>query len=197
LLALIVFPLAVGLGAVAPTVVRLLFDERWAPVAPMLVLLSALSVTRPVGWTIVSYLMALKLTRTVLWLELFKVAVLLGFIFTIGRLSPVWTCAAVGVAFGAHMLACLWVVQRVDGVQLSSSLMSLMPAFFACAPLVVAVLGVRWLLGGFGLEHALLALTLETLAGVLAYIGAALLFARRPSEELVQRLRDAMVRATG
>jgi PST family polysaccharide transporter len=197
LLSLIVFPLAVGLGAVAPTLVHVLFDERWAPVAPMLVLLSALSVTRPVGWTVASYLQARQLPRSVLWLELFKLMSLLAFVFTLGRLSPVWTCAAVGIAFATHMLACLWVVQRVDGVGLPRLLMTLFPALFACAPLVAGVLGVRWLSVRLGQAPSVGLLALETLAGAVAYLAAALLFARRPSEELLHRLRVAMVRATG
>jgi lipopolysaccharide exporter len=187
LLSLIVFPLAVGLGAVAPTLVHVLFDERWAPVAPMLVLLSALSVTRPVGWTVASYLQARQLPRSVLWLELFKLASLLGFVFTIGRLSPVWTCAAVGIAFGAHMLACLWVVERVDGVPLVSLLTTLVPALFACAPLAAAVLGVRWLAHRLGFAASVSLLVLEMLGGAIGYVAAAMLFARRPSEELSGR----------
>jgi PST family polysaccharide transporter len=197
LLSLIVFPLAVGLGAIAPTLVHVLFDERWAPVAPMLVLLSALSITRPVGWTVASYLQARQLPRSVLWLELFKLGSLLGFVFTIGRLSPVWTSAAVGIAFAAHTLACLWVVQRVDGMTLASLLTSIVPALVACIPLVAAVFGVRWLASSLGYAVSIPLLLVEMLAGAIGYVGAALLFARRPSEELLHRLRDAMARATG
>jgi lipopolysaccharide exporter len=96
LLGLVVFPLAVGLGAVAPTLVSVLFDQRWRSIGPMLVLLSALSVTRPVGWTVASYLQALRRPGLILWLELLKLVCLMGGIVTFGRLSPLWTCGAVG-----------------------------------------------------------------------------------------------------
>src|SRR6185436_9384045 len=76
LLSLSVFPLAIGLGAVAPTLVRAVFDARWRPLAPMLVLLSALSVTRPIGWMVASYLQALHRPRLITWLEAFKVVIL-------------------------------------------------------------------------------------------------------------------------
>src|SRR6185503_11117155 len=65
LLSLVVFPLAVGLGAVAPTLVATIFDARWRPLAPMLVLLSALSVARPLGWAVASYLQAQQLPRRI------------------------------------------------------------------------------------------------------------------------------------
>ncbi|HTM44850.1 MAG TPA: oligosaccharide flippase family protein, partial [Polyangiaceae bacterium] len=39
LLSLIVFPLAVGLGAVAPSLVAVIFDPRWQAIGPMLILL--------------------------------------------------------------------------------------------------------------------------------------------------------------
>ena len=56
LLALVTFPLAVGLGAIAPTTVETLLRPEWHDVAPMLAVLSVLSVVRPVGWTISSFL---------------------------------------------------------------------------------------------------------------------------------------------
>lgn len=49
LMGLIVFPLGVGLGAVAQTVVAALFDARWAQMAPMLMLLSVSMVFRPMS----------------------------------------------------------------------------------------------------------------------------------------------------
>src|SRR5260221_5223311 len=118
LLAMVVFPLAIGLGAVAPTLVAALFDVHWRPVGPMLIVLSALSVTRPIGWTIASYLQARQMPRTIFGLELLKLAILLLALVTLGRMGPLSACTAVGVAFGAHPLASLWVVQRVAGISL-------------------------------------------------------------------------------
>src|SRR5262249_54452961 len=56
MLILLVAPMALGLAAIAPTLVKTLFDARWQPVAPMLVVLSILSVARPIGWIGASYL---------------------------------------------------------------------------------------------------------------------------------------------
>jgi PST family polysaccharide transporter len=192
LLALVVFPLALGLGAVAPTLVATVFDARWRPLAPMLVLLSALSVTRPVGWLVASYLQARERPRLILGLEGFKVVALVLLIVTIGRLGPLWTCAAVGIAFGAHALASLWVIRRIDGLGLGRSLGCLFPAFAACGPMVAAVFGIRRVLVLSGATAPLVSLGFEILAGAIAYVGAALIFARGDSHDLITRVLDAV-----
>jgi PST family polysaccharide transporter len=192
LLGLVVFPLAVGLGAVAPTLVACLFDRRWTAIGPMLVLLSALSVTRPVGWTVASYLQALQRPGLILWLELVKLACLVGGIVTFGRWSPLWTCGAVGLAFALHALASLVVVSRVEAVSVRESVGSLLPALGACVPLVAAVLAVRSAAGSLGEPKPWLSLLLQVLAGALGYGAGAFVFARRSSEDLLERVIDAV-----
>jgi lipopolysaccharide exporter len=192
LLALVVFPLAVGLGAVAPTLVAAIFDARWRPIGPMLVLLSALSVARPVGWTVASYLQARQLPRHIFWLEALKLFLLVASIVTFGRKSPLWTCAAVGLAFGLHALASLWVVRQQDQVSLRRSLGGMAPALLACLVMVAAVLGARALVAQLGPVRPVVALACEVVSGALAYAAAAFVFARGPSVDLVARLRDAL-----
>jgi PST family polysaccharide transporter len=192
LLALVVFPLAVGLGAVAPTVVAALFKPLWRPIGPMLVMLSALSVTRPLGWTVASYLQARQMPRVILGLEALKLVVMLLGIVTFGTRSPLWTCGAVGIAFAVHALASLWIVKRVDGVPLAPLFRGLGSALLACVPMVAAVLGTRFLLGSAGEGHPALALFLETLAGVLAYPPAALIIAPGGARDLLARVVDAV-----
>jgi lipopolysaccharide exporter len=192
LLGLVVFPLAVGLGAVAPTLVSAIFDPRWQPMAPMLLLLSALSVARPVGWTIASYLQARQLPRLIFWLEGWKLLWLVLCLVTFGRVSPLFACAAVGVAFAAHALASLWVVRRIDGVPLAKSLGSLLPASLACLPMVGGVLGLRKLLEILGGVGPVVGLTLEIVAGALCYALGAVLFARHATRDLVARVLDAV-----
>ena len=192
LLALVVFPLAIGLGAVAPTLVAAVFDARWRPMAPMLVILSALSVTRPVGWTVESYLQAREMPRLILLLEAFKVVALLACIATFGRAGPLDTCAAVGVAFGAHALLSLWLARRVDGVPLGASLRGMGSALVACVPMVAAVLVVRHGLAAAGGVSPVVALVVEILAGAVGYGFGALFAARSLAEDLLTRVTDAL-----
>ncbi len=191
LLGLVVFPLAVGLAAVAPTLVATIFDARWRPLGPMLVLLSALSVTRPIGWTVASYLQARRLTRHILWLEGFKLVCLVIGIVTFGRASLLWTCVAVGVAFGAHAVLCLWLTRVIDGIPLRNVFAGLGGALAACAVMAGAVVGVR---NAFDLSERLppaVALAIEVLVGVVAYTAGALVFARSATKELFERVSDA------
>jgi lipopolysaccharide exporter len=190
LLSLVVFPLAVGLAAVAPTLVAAIFDERWRPVAPMLVLLSALSVTRPIGWTIQSYLQARQRTPFLAWLEALKLAILVLGIVTFGRISPLWTCTAVGLAFGVHAVASLAVARFLDAIPLGRVLGGLASALGACAFMTLAVLGARSVLSLEALAPAL-ALAIEIVVGAVTYVAAALIVARAASYELLRRVLDA------
>jgi PST family polysaccharide transporter len=160
----------------------------------MLVLLSALSVARPVGWTVASYLQARQLPRIIFWLEVLKLALLVGGILSFGRLSPLWTCVAVGVSFAAHAVASLYVVRRIDQIPLRRSLGSLAPALGACLVMVPAVLLVRSALAAWGDVYPALSLAFEVLGGALAYALGALVFARKASRDLIARLRDALHR---
>lgn len=192
LLGLVVFPLAVGLGAIAHSLVAVLFDASWRSIGPMLVLLSALSVTRPVGWVVASYLQASARPTQILRLELFKLALLGATICTFGRQSPLWTCAAVGITFALHALASLWVVERGDGIPLRRSIGCLVPCFAACFPLVIAVLGVRAAAQAVGGFSPIVELAFEIGAGALGYFAGASVFAREVSVDLVARLLDAV-----
>jgi PST family polysaccharide transporter len=193
LLALIMFPLAIGLGAIAPTAVQAFFDKRWAEVGPMLMFLSALSVTRPIGWTISSYLQARDRPRLVMILEGFKVIALIAAICTIGRQGPLWTCGAVGVAFALHALASLAAVQLIDGVPLWKFLWRLFPPLLACVPMVGAIWVVRVVRVGFlHLPNPYLGLVAETTVGAVAYVIAAFIIAGSASREFVKLLKHAL-----
>ena len=191
LLALIVFPLAVGLGAISDTLVRALFNEEWQGVAPYLTILSALSVARPIGWVIFSYLQARHRVRTVMVLEVGKLAALLGFIAALSVFGPLWSAAGVGVGYALHALISMWLIDRTDGVPMGKMLLAMLGPLVACIPLLGAVMGVRH---GLGLESAAAGLTLEILAGAVVYIGAALLLARGVSRDFFGLMHDSFLR---
>jgi PST family polysaccharide transporter len=189
LLGLVMFPLAVGLGLVAPTIVHVFFKRKWADVAPMLVLLSALSVPRPIGMALSNYLQAHRRPRMVTLIEIANTAVLMAAIATVGRISPLWTCATVGVVFTLRALVTMFVLRASDGISVASLLGSQLPPAIACLPMAGAVLGVRWLLAQSDHDGTWYALLAEVAAGGVAYAGAALLVARQASRELFGLLR--------
>jgi lipopolysaccharide exporter len=187
----------VGLGAVAPTLVHTMLKPAWHDVAPMLTILSALSVTRPIGWTINSYLQARDATRAIMILEFVKLVAIVAAIVTLGRISPLWACGAVGVAFALHALASLWVVRKIDQIPLARTIGRCLPPLFACAPMVLAVLGVRWALAHAGIEIRGVGLVLELVAGAIGYVVGALVLARSVSLDFLNLVKNAVRRRRG
>jgi PST family polysaccharide transporter len=191
LLALIVFPMAVGLGAVAQTLRETFLDARWAMVGSMLAILSVLSVTRPVGWLVGAYLYARKYPRTIMLLEAFKAAMVLSMLLFLGRRGPLWACSAVGIAFGAYALASLWAVRYHEAIPIPVLVAPMARPLAACLPLAAAVLLVRAAVAGGPLD-ARWRLFLEVGAGVVGYGLAVLLIAAPLVRDARSLLSDAL-----
>ncbi len=194
LLILIVAPLALGLRVIAPTLTRALFDPRWAEVAPMLTLLSALSVVRPISWIGASYLQVKNQPRTIMLLEITKTAGLLAAIALLGRLGPRWACAAVGIAFALGSFGYFWVIRRIDGLTLREQILPLFPPVLACAPMVLAVLAARRALIALGGVPSGVGLGVELLVGALVFIPSAFALAPAASRDLITLLQTALPR---
>jgi lipopolysaccharide exporter len=214
LLILIIAPMAVGLGVIAPTLVTTFFPERWWGVANMLMILSVLSVVRPIGWIGSSYLqvknkpraiMFLEITKTlsllvlmVIFQNLFRATAFFGLpqvsqVLALERHAELWGCIAVGVAFGLNSLGYMWVIKRVDGLSFHTQIFPLLPPIVACLPMVLAVVGLRHLLAGIVLPIGL-GLAMETLAGAIVFVPSALLLAPTASQDLLRLLRNALLR---
>ncbi len=193
LLALLVFPLAVGLGAVAPTI-ESLFSASWRGVGPMLAVLAAMSITRPIAVSIVGpYLQVEGRTRVVMVLGLAQIALLMGGLLTVGRLGPLWACAAVGIAFALYTLISLLILRALDGVAIGRLLLRCVPPFVASMPMIVAILAFRAAISRFELPGAL-RLALEITLGAVTYVASAFVVARPLARELVETVRDALRR---
>jgi PST family polysaccharide transporter len=191
LIALIMFPLAVGLGAVAPTVVDVFFTARWHDVGQMLVFLSALSAPRPISQVFSAYFLARDRARLLTWIEWGSLIALLAGISTIGRLGILWTCGTVGVVFILRTLSFMALVKILDGVPLARFLVPLLGPLAASAVMAGAILAVRPLVEG---HAAVTRLAVEIGLGALVYIGAALVLARASSRELLRLVRSALLR---
>lgn len=196
ILALIVFPLAIGLGAVADPLVQVLFNDEWQGVAPMLMILAGLSVVRPIGWTVASYLQAIDRTRSIMILEVAKVIILLGAVWSLGQLGPLWACGAAGVAFGLHAIGSLWAVERVEHISMSRLAAGMVGPLISCVPMVATVFGVRYGLHALDLHQPILSLCLEIPAGGAAYTAAAFVFAPGTARDCLGLIKRALGKAT-
>ena len=196
MMSLLIFPLAVGLGVVAPTLLRdTVFPPKWYEAGPLLAVLSALGVTRPIGWVIASYLQVHGKTRLIMVLEWLKVGAILAGVWTLGKIGgPVWACAGVGAAFGLHALVSMALVKRISGVSYLTLVRPLLRPLLACAPLVAAVLAVRYGFARFEELPRGTRISVEILTGGIAFVLAALAIAPQASREFIGLLRGVLRR---
>ncbi|MBI2392736.1 MAG: oligosaccharide flippase family protein [Deltaproteobacteria bacterium] len=194
ILAFVVFPAAIGFGAIASTLVPIALGPAWASVAPMLTILCVLSVIRPLNWQVSAYLLANDRPRVEMIGSFLKLIVLVGALLTLGRLGPLWACLSVGLGFGAYLLAAQWTIQVTDGIRITTLLGRCVPALLACVPMVLAVLGARWALASLGLRAPVVGLLLEIAAGVLGYVVGAFTLARGTTREFLSLVAAARAR---
>lgn len=199
--ALIMFPLAFGLGAVSHTVSQAFFDRKWAGIGPMLMYLSILSAPRPMAGIVGSYLYADHRIRAVVWLEWLSFGALIAAIAAFGTgmagteafgaSAILWTCGAVGAVFVLRTLAYFWVVKRIDGVPLRRFLVPMIRPLVVCIAMVAAIFAVRPQLGELSPRLRLL---IEIAIGAAVYLAGALLVFRDLAAEAIDMVRSAMSR---
>ncbi len=189
MVSMILFPLSIGLAAVAPTVVDVFFDPRWANVGAMLMCLSALSVARPLGNILASYFYATDRPSVVLWLEWASLIAVVAAISTLGRVGINWACVGVSVVFVLRTLAGMGMVRRQDGVPMSEFLLPMTRPLAASIAMAAGVSAARLALGGLTPPVRLL---VEIALGATIYVGAALLVARSACDELLGAVRSAL-----
>lgn len=193
LLAVIMVPLAVGLGMVAPVLAKLFFDARWENVGPMLLVLAIISFPRPISSVVGGYLQVKMQPRLAALLDVTTLSLLMAMLFTVGRLGPLWACAAVGITFLIRLPMTAWVLRSVDGIPMRAFLLPIIPPILAAGPLVAAVLGARAGLDALGIHNLVAHLVVEIAAGALAYVVAALVIARTVVRDLLGLLRGAFL----
>jgi PST family polysaccharide transporter len=192
LLALIIFPMAIGLAAVSQTLVAVALSAEWQGVAPLLTILSVVSLFRPISWVLSSYLQVQERTRLFMWLDVAKLALLLGGIAILQRWGIEVAATSVGVAFGASAIAGVWAVTH--GPPPVPSAMRMFSGFArpaaACAVMAAAVLGARYGLRSLGVTHPGALLPVEIIVGAAVYIPAALILARPIAKDFLKLLRE-------
>lgn len=193
---LVTFPIAVGLGVVAPTLSDLFLNDKWAGAGTMLLLLSVLSITRPVFGATSSYLLLERGPRVLIVMEWLTLGVLMGLIATLGRISPMWTCVAVGIAYVFRAVGGIYLTRSVSGIPMWRFFSRLIPPLLACLPMAAAVLGIRQGLAMAGLRASWLILAAEVVGGAGVYVLSATVLAREATRDLLDMVRSRRRRAT-
>jgi PST family polysaccharide transporter len=189
LLSLIIFPMAIGLGLVATPLVRVALSSEWQGVAPLLTVLSALSVFRPVTWVVSTYMEASLQTRRYMWLEIIKLFVLLAAIAFLSRWGILWAAGGVGVAFGFAAVAGVLIVVPESRARARIARGFLQP-LMACGVMAIAVLGLRHVLDGNVAPWV--DLIAEIAVGGIAYTIAALIICRDTARDFLGLLKGVL-----
>jgi lipopolysaccharide exporter len=197
LMGLVIFPLAVGLGSVAPTLVRVFFDDRWLEVAPMLAILSVLSIARTMASPLVAFMQAQHRRRALMMLSVGKVAILIVGVMIFAPYGPLWTCVGVGLTFILDTFLCLLIVRVLDNIKILPFLGGLVPVLAASAIMGAGVYGTRMGLLGLGMGPSWLSLIIEVIAGGVFYVGAAFAVARPLAMDLVTQVQRVIKRRRG
>jgi lipopolysaccharide exporter len=195
-LAFVMTPMAVGLGAVAPTVARLFLDRRWVDVGPMLMLLSVISFPRPLSGAVAAYMQVKHRRRAFLALEIFTLLTLLISLETVGRISPIAACVAVGVTFLLRLLASGLLLWKMDHIPLRDFFLPQLPPVIAALIMAAAVTAIRLTFERAGVPGVVSLIT-QVLVGIAAYAIAAWVVARDAFRQIIGFLRSAMGRRRG
>jgi lipopolysaccharide exporter len=193
LVALLVFPLAIGLGVVAYPLVATFFSPSWQPMAPLLMILAVLGVVYPMGSAVLSYLKASERPKAVLFFHVAHMVMLLALVASLGHLGLTWAAAAPGLAGGAYAFFALLYVGRVEGVAVGRVLIGLARVLLACAGMAAAVLLVRHLHHSSA-PNSIALFLLEVAVGIVAYVAMAFIVAPAQVRDLLSslsRLRES------
>ena len=194
MMGLVIFPLITGLALVAPLAVTALLAPQWAGVAPLLTILCFKSVPVPFDAVFASYFAARGRTTVMMCLGMAKLALVLGFLLTLGQLGPRWACFAVVLAFHlSSVLALLagWRLEQLSpGPLIAATLRPLAAsALMAAAVLLFRITMARWMPMPVWLD-----LALEVTVGAFAYVGAAFLVARPTAIAFIDVARGLVFR---
>jgi lipopolysaccharide exporter len=193
LLSLIIFPLAVGLGVVARPLIRVGLGPEWQEVAPLLMILAALSVFRPVTWVLSTYLEAQAQTGRLMVLEWIKVVILLVGIWQLSRWGIEWASVAVGLAFGFNAIAGAWIVAQ-DGPSPWRMTLGFVQPLICCLLMGIVVELVYVGLYQVGIDHQLVHLIAGIVSGAATYVVSALIICRATAKEFLGLLREVISR---
>lgn len=193
LLIIVTLPMAAGLAVVASTLVRVLLPENWHGVAPFLSILAAASVFRPINGLVSQYLISIERNQRLMGLEFMRVGILFGGIVLLGQIGPLAAALAVGLAAFAHTIGLLYTIHD-DGAFLKRFVGVLRAPILACASMVLAVLGLRWLVTWPDGMPGVFVLFCEVLTGAIVYGFTGFAFGRETALEAVRLVRRAIAR---
>jgi len=182
MLSLITFPMAVGLGVIAPTLIEVLLPPQWQGVAPFLLVLAVVSVLRPINGLLSQYLISIEEVRVLMRLEIVRVIVLFASMIALGQIGPVPAALAIGLSSIVHLLVLAQAVGP-DRAFTTGMLRAVRAPVVGCIGMAAAVLLARACLET-SVPHDVLMLLMEILTGAACYVGCLYLLERATLREV-------------
>lgn len=193
LLLLITLPIAIGLAAVAHTLVELVLSDEWQPVAGFLVVLAAAGVFRPINSIASSLLMASERNTLLLGAEFIKTVILLAGMWALSPFGEIASAVSVGAAMALQAALLFFVLGR-SGFPTGDLLYFARGPAMAAVVLVIAVIATRYGLDQLRAIPVFAQLVVEVFVGAVAYCLGAWLLARDTVNELVEMVRAQIPR---
>jgi len=195
LMGLVVSPLGVGLGAIAPTVVATFFNAEWRNMmGPMLMILSVMTVFRPMPWSAIAYAQAVQRTQIVMWSSFVRAIVVLSLVGICGYYGgPNGACVGAGLGYALHSVFTIIGTCRATTLSATAYLAGTTRPLLPCVPMFFAVLGIAHALAVLGVPQAI-SLAAQIGGGAVVYVGAAFVLVRRDAYELLRIGREAIGR---
>jgi PST family polysaccharide transporter len=199
LMGLIVSPLGVGLGAVAPTVVATFFNDRWGPeMGSMLRILSIMTVFRPMTWSAIAYAQAVQKPRLVMISSFSRAIVVLPLIAIFGYVggSADWACIGAGIGYAFHAVFTIVATGAVTDMATGAYLRGVVRPLLPCIPMFFVVELVERTIVAPSDNHVLLVASLaaQIISGAIIYVGAAFMLVRPSVDELLRIGRESIRR---
>lgn len=188
LLGLIIFPMAMGLAAVAYPLIDAVMSPEWHEVAPLLMILAILSLVRPLSWMISTYLEAQLATQALIVVEFAKLALLLGGIVALSPWGIEASAASVGITYTLASVLGMRILGR-RGVSSSRVLGELARPLLTATTMFAVVFTVEEALRAH--VAPLASLVICVVLGVASYLALAFTLCRRQAHDLVGLLRRA------
>jgi hypothetical protein len=173
-----------------------IFNEQWGPmIAPMLTILSVMTVFRPMPWSAIAYVQAVQRTRIVMWSSFIRAVVVLSLVGVCGYVggSSSWACIGAGLGYALHSVFTIVAAGRATGMAVGAYLRGVARPLLPCVPMYLAVVGLGRAMSAAGIP-LIASLVAQIVTGAVVYIGFAFVLVRSDSNELLRLGRDAIRR---
>ena len=161
--------------------------------APMLAILSIMTVFRPMTWAAIAYLQAVQQTRLVMYSSFFRAIFVLSLVALFGYFGdPNWACVGGCIGYALHSIVTIVLAGWICKYSISAYLIGVARPLLPCIPMFFGVLGLQHVLHGH--IPGVLSLVIQVIAGAVIYVISAFILVRPAVRDILRLGREAIGR---